>query len=148
MAYAETVPISPLIVVGVDGSPAARAALGWAVGEAASTDAPVLAVSVWRLPADLDGDGSANEHIEQFVRQRLDAAIAAETKGSDVTVAAEVLRGRAETVLVDLSQQAALVVVGLTGQGNGDAGPRPVGEVSERVLARAHCPVVVVRGPA
>lgn len=133
------------IVVGVDGSIAARAALGWAIGAAASTAAPVLAVSVWHLPADFEGDGEANAHIERFVRERLEATIAAEADGADVVVDAQVRRGRPETVLVELSKDAALVVVGLKGQGNGDVAPRAVGEVSEQVLRRAHCPVVVVR---
>lgn len=148
MAHEEVADASSPIVVGVDGSPAARAALAWAISEAASIGASVLAVSVWRLPADVDGDGPGNDHIEQFVRDRLESTIASEVGAAGVAVASEVLRGRAETVLVDLSAHAALVVVGLKGQGNGDVGPRALGEVSERVLTRAHCPVVVVRAPA
>lgn len=39
------------IVVGVDGSPASRDALGWAVRQAHLTGAAVEAVAAWEYPA-------------------------------------------------------------------------------------------------
>jgi nucleotide-binding universal stress UspA family protein len=40
------------IVVGVDGSPASRAALEWAARQAASLHATVLVVTAWRVPTE------------------------------------------------------------------------------------------------
>ena len=43
----------PVILVGVDESPASRAAMKWAVEHACATRAQVQAVAVWHLPPQL-----------------------------------------------------------------------------------------------
>ena len=139
-------PTSGAIVVGIDGSPAARAALAWAVEHARRISLPILAVSAWSLPADVEGPVSPE--IERYVRNRLAETIAEVVGDSSVTVTADVLRGQADAILVELSGSASLLVVGCQGQGNGEPTERLLGDVSERVVTHAHCPVVVVRAGA
>lgn len=137
---------SGAIVVGIDGSPAARAALAWAVEHARCVGSALLAVSAWSLPADVEGPVSPE--IERYVRNRLAETLAEVVGDSGVTVTANVLRGQADAVLVELSSSASLLVVGCQGQGNGEPAERLLGDVSGRVVTHAHCPVVVVRADA
>jgi len=139
-------PASGAIVVGIDGSPAARAALAWAVEHARSVGSALHAVSAWSLPADVEGPVSPE--IERYVRNRLAETLAEVVGDSGVTVTANVLRGQADAVLVELSSSASLLVVGCQGQGNGEPTNRLLGDVSERVVTHARCPVVVVRADA
>ena len=137
---------SGAIVVGIDGSPAARAALAWAVEHARCVGSPLLAVSAWSLPADVEGPVSPE--IERYVRNRLAETLAEVVGDTRVTVTANVLRGQADAALVELSSSASLLVVGCQGQGNGEPTERLLGDVTERVVTHAHCPVVVVRADA
>jgi nucleotide-binding universal stress UspA family protein len=137
---------SGAIVVGIDGSPAARAALAWAAEHARYVGSPLLAVSAWSLPADVEGPVSPE--IERYVRTRLVETLGEVVGDADVTVLAGVLRGQADAALVELSASASLLVVGCQGQGNGEPTQRLLGDVTERVVTHAHCPVVVVRANA
>ena len=72
------------IVVGVDGSDSSKAALAWAVRQAALTGAKVDAVHAWHEPVSYGyGYGYAMivpvPDLEKFARQALDKAIAAVT---------------------------------------------------------------------
>ena len=61
-------------------------------------------------------------------------------------VSQRVVRGHPAQVLLDAAEDAALLVVGSRGRG-GFTGML-LGSVSQHVIARAACPVVVVRTPA
>ncbi|MFE2757678.1 universal stress protein [Actinosynnema sp. NPDC059335] len=137
------------IVVGVDGSPAGRTALRWAVEEAKVRGCEVEAVLAWcadhgmvigpvsaTVAAGVDPDALREDN-----RAVLDAAIA-ETGAEVRAVLAE---GDARDVLVKASEDAALLVVGSRG-----AGPirgALLGSVSSYCVHHAQCPVVVIREP-
>ena len=137
------------IVVGVDASQHAARAAAWAADEAARRGA-VLHV-IHALDADpssaLLEPGIDDGHVHTVG----DAAdqLLAETKHHlldahpALTVTTELTRRGAAGTLVWASREAALVVVGTRGRG-GFAG-LPVGSVSARLAAHAHCPVVVLR---
>ena len=137
------------IVVGVDGSSHSEAALRWALGQARLTGQPVDAVISWRIPAvgvdgvgvlmALDWEGDATRMVEKSVANVVDSPDADR-------VSQRVVEGHPAQVLVDAAADAALLVVGSRGRG-GFTGML-LGSVSQHVIARAACPVVVVRAPA
>ncbi|OKI18561.1 hypothetical protein A6A08_24650 [Nocardiopsis sp. TSRI0078] len=108
--------------MGVDGSPASRAALEWAAREAA--DREDLAV-----------------HADRYVR-----AVVEEARGEhtgDVPVSFAVVEDQAAHALLSRDEGADLLVVGSRGRG-GFAGLL-LGSVSQSVLHHARVPVAVVR---
>jgi nucleotide-binding universal stress UspA family protein len=136
------------VVVGVDGSPDSTHTIEAAFEEAARRKAEVLAVHSWTRSSG-HGHGEHHDH-------RHDAATVAEEEGHlleeslaamrkdypDVPVREHLLRGKPAKILVDLSRQAQLVVVGARGRG-GLAGLL-LGAVSHQVLHHADCPVLVI----
>jgi nucleotide-binding universal stress UspA family protein len=138
------------IVVGVDGSSHSEAALRWALGQARLTGQPVEAVTSWSVPMTwgskgraglvaFDWEGEATSTLEKSVADVVDSADADR-------VSQRVVAGHPAQVLLDAAADAALLVVGSRGRG-GFTGTL-LGSVSQLVVARAACPVVVVREPA
>ena len=132
------------IIVGVDGSPSSEEALRWAIGQARLTGQPVDAVMSWQIPAnfavgpllDFDWEGEAAGALEDAVEKVVDSADADR-------VSLRTVKGHPAQVLLDAAADAALLVVGSRGRG-GFTGML-LGSVSQHVVARAACPVVVVR---
>ncbi|MER7165895.1 universal stress protein [Micromonospora sp. NPDC000207] len=124
-------PQGPLLV-GVDGSPSSRAALGFAFDCAANRSARMLAVRVVEpdRPADT-GEGLAE--IVAGYRQRYPT----------VGVECHTVHGDAETVLVEQSRSAQLTVVAARGDE-----PRRgmLGPVAQTLIYHSPAPVLVVRG--
>ncbi|GAA4465373.1 universal stress protein [Phytohabitans houttuyneae] len=143
-------PTQQPIVVGYDGSDGADAALRWALDDAARTNTAVVLVYAfeWRTVAGQIGlmptawpDDSAREEAHKLIA----AALARAGKlRPEVTVSGTVVDGTAAGVLVDLSYQASLTVLGA--RGRSAFADLLVGSASVAVSAHAHCPVVVVRG--
>jgi len=138
-----------MIVVGIDGSAGAQAALRFAGDEASLRQTELRVVSAWHVPTgvympptymDLDLDAfrqTASEVAERQVVDELGAERAA-------AVGVAIHEGSPAEVLIAESRQAELLVVGSRGHG-GFAGLL-LGSVSQHCAAHAHCPVVVVRG--
>jgi nucleotide-binding universal stress UspA family protein len=135
------------IVVGVDESDNARAALAWAMAEARLRDDQLEAVTAWHepylggtamVPLPIDPDS-----LEESHRNRLEIIIA-EVRGDDPgpAVEATLVRGTATAALLEVSKGADLLVVGSRGQG-GFLGLL-LGSVTQQVVSHAPCPVVVV----
>jgi len=145
----------PGIVVGVDGSANARYALEWAVSEAAVKNAPLtvltvneVAASFWTgQPITVPADQVLLETARKEATELTDKALAdlGESRPSSVTVKA--VNGFAADELIEASQNADLLVVGARGGAHfhgGMASHSPIGSISNKVLHRAQCPVVVV----
>lgn len=138
------------ILVGVDGSPGSRAALRFAIAEAAIRGSEVEAVASWQAPAyAYTGVAVMPPVVElsEAATAALEEAISEERQGlsdaqAQVTVTAVVVQGPAAAVLIDRSHQADLLVVGSRGYG-GFRGLL-LGSVSHQCVSHAHCPVVVV----
>lgn len=141
----EQVPTDPSIVVGIDGSPAATAALRWAAGEARSHDAELTVISVVAPPATFGYPMAVvpgmDEALLQSAEIMLDEALA-EVFGDKrpAKVRRVVEEGTPSRVLIDASAKATLLVVGARGHGG-----FLLGSVSDRCVHHANCPVVVVR---
>lgn len=136
------------IVVGIDGSSFSEEALRWAVGQARLTGQSIEAIITWRIPVDpmvggagpvmADWEGAASRTLQDTVVNVLGTVDADQVKQS-------VVLGPAAPTLLDASADAGLLVVGNRGRG-GFRGML-LGSVTQHVVARAACPVVVVRVP-
>jgi nucleotide-binding universal stress UspA family protein len=134
------------IVVGVDGSETARAALDWALDEARLRNAAVDVVYAWHmLYLHSYPDAGVDLHPGEFerdARQLLDGIIGgADTTGVAAVEPILVCDGAARALL-DTAKGADLLVVGSRGRG-GFTGLL-LGSVSQQVVHHAACPVVVI----
>jgi nucleotide-binding universal stress UspA family protein len=136
-----------MIVVGVDGSPSAAAALLWAGRQARVTAAPLRIVTAWRFPADYSDEVVLTDEDwqpDQAARQiQADALSAAAGQLDGIEPEAIVAEGAAGSVLVTESRDAELLVVG--SRGHRELAGLLLGSVSEYCVAHAGCSVVVVR---
>ncbi len=143
------------IVVGVDGSPGARAALAWTLTAAARAGAAVEVVSAypvdfyWLDPYLLDAEPLAaiRADTEDRVRGllaevRRDPAVSAVAGTADVPVDVVVAAGAPQEHLVARAEQAQLLVAG--SRGRGGVRSTLLGSVALHCVAHAPCPVVVV----
>jgi len=138
------------ILVGIDGSASARAAARWAAREAALRRAPIRLVTAFGWMAVHDEDDpnqiapASRDELLHSARENLAIAAAQVAEvAPDVVVSSEVTAGAPAALLVALSTDVQLVVVGHRGLG-GFAGLL-LGSVGSAVAAHAACPVVVVR---
>ncbi|WP_307798201.1 universal stress protein [Actinoplanes flavus] len=134
-------------MVGVDGSPPARAALRWAVRQARLTGGRLYAVTAWQIPAYYGWVPSAPEDdLAEAAGKVLTSAVrdALGDSPPEVEVVERVEPGHPAQVLIDLSAHACLLVVGC--RGHSTFGGALIGSVSQHCVQHAHCPVVVVRG--
>ena len=135
----------PRVMVGVDGSAPARAALEFAVGEARLRDAVLEAVMAVQLPdyawIDPYGVRLPEEDTLQRAREKLDRMLASvDTEGLELDPVVTAVP--APQALVDRSADCDLLVVGSHGRG-GFRG-LVLGSVSMQCVLHAHCPVTVV----
>jgi nucleotide-binding universal stress UspA family protein len=137
------------IVVGVDGSPGASAALEWACAEARLRDVGVYAVCAYDEPWGIASLGMSSAAAVAELRTALaadaegalDAAQATAPEGVGVT--GEAVQGAAGPALVSASDGSALLVVGSRGRGGFKS--LLLGSVSQYCAAQARGVVVVVR---
>lgn len=138
------------LVVGVDGSVAAQAALEWAVDDARRRGCRIDAICVWHpdyggmigpLPAEVWRE-LAPEALGAAARKVLAEAVEGV---DDLEIRQIVVEGDAKTVLAKASEEAELLVVG--NRGHGPIAGLVLGSVSSYCVHHASCPVVVVRRP-
>ncbi|HYO01710.1 MAG TPA: universal stress protein [Mycobacterium sp.] len=139
------------IVVGVDGSPASRVAVDWAARDAVLRGVPLTVVHVvptpemlvWteaeRLP-DLKEWHQAK--ADDVIRAAVETAEAATRDNGSLQVHSQVLAGATVPALVDLTNDAAMIVVGC--RGIGAIRRLLLGSVSAGLVHHAHCPVAVI----
>jgi nucleotide-binding universal stress UspA family protein len=137
-----------MIVVGVDGSESAKAALRFALDEARLRGAAVRAVAAWHVPTTAYGGAfvppadSLLDELETAARRTLERALADAGDHADLEVASVVREGAPARVLLGEAGDADLLVVGSRGLG-GFRGLM-LGSVSQQCTHHAPCPVVVV----
>lgn len=143
-------------MVGVDGSPASRAALRWAVEQAALAGATVEAVAAWShaegyewqaratnygwvplptLPSRADVQESTAAELRRVVTEELGDESAADVRQSTP-------EGHAAAVLLEIARDARMLVLGRRGHG-GFAGLL-LGSVTRHCSEHAPCPVVII----
>lgn len=136
-----------VVLVGVDGSPASLAALDWAGAYAKVHGLGLSLVCAYAIPsftaAALDGGYAAldDSAIADGARAVLDEALE-RVAPLGLPARSAVATGDAAAVLVDLSREATIAVVGTRGRGG--FAERLLGTVSSALPAHAHCPTVVV----
>lgn len=140
-----------LIVVGVDHSPGARAALVFAEEEALLRGATLHAVHAWQYSyigsTDMEGaipSTAADLHkLRAAAETPLEASIREALPASDLRIERRVVEGVPAGVLVEASRDADLLVVG--SRGRGGFAQLLLGSVSQQCAHHAECPVVIVR---
>ena len=148
-----TDPRSGVIVAGIDGSAAARAAAEWAAADA------VLRGAALRLVHALDHPAPASyptpvlvsppvtEHMRRWARQLLQTtSTELSAEHPDLVVDTVAVEGTPWSVLVGESATASLTVVG--SHGGGQLDEVVLGSVASRLTSHAHGSVVVVRKAA
>jgi len=136
----------PVVVVGTDGSPGSVEALRWALRQAQATGAEVRVVLAWEVATSLGNlSEMADADWADIARAAVDEAVAAEADVS-VPISTKVVIGHPSNVLVEVSKDADLLVVGC--RGHGRVLGMVLGSVSNHCTHHAHCPVVVVPSPA
>ncbi|MDI9833112.1 universal stress protein [Streptomyces sp. KAU_LT] len=140
------------VLLGVDGSPAARGAVEFAFSEASRHGTDLIALHVWSNRTERAYASPADPPFVTYDEGRLhdeEERVLAEALGGlgdlypDVRVERRLVRGRVRHTLIEAGADAGLLVVGARGRG-GFAGLL-LGSVSQAVLHHAPCPVAVVR---
>ena len=136
------------LVVGVDGSSASNAAVAWAARDAAMRNVPLtlvhmLSTYVPTFP-QIPLPGGVAVWQEEDARLVLEEAakLARESAGGSVVVGTELKSSPPIPTLVQLSEDADMVVVG--SHGRGAVGRALLGSVSSGVLRGAACPVAII----
>lgn len=136
------------VLVGVDGSPGAQAALAVAFEEAGLRGTSVLAVHAWKEVGVFDSVVSVTAHRWPELYAKEEAVVDTQLapwreRYPDVPVVRVIKRGDPAETLVDVSASAQLAVVGSHGSG-GFAGML-LGSVSAAAVLLARIPVIVAR---
>ncbi|MGW7665201.1 universal stress protein [Streptomyces sp. NPDC054756] len=140
------------VLLGVDGSPAARGAVEFAFSEASRHGTDLIALHVWSNRTERAYASPADPPFVTYDEGRLhdeEERVLAEALGGlgdlypDVRVERRLVRGRVRHTLIEAGADAGLLVVGARGRG-GFTGLL-LGSVSQAVLHHAPCPVAVVR---
>jgi nucleotide-binding universal stress UspA family protein len=142
------------VVVGVDGSPASRAALDYAAGTAKDTSAPLIVMRAWNvlLRDPLVGvdarvliDRDALLRWDRGAAQQiLDAAVdRVRTQYPEVAVTPSLVEAAPAAAVLDAAADAGLIVVGTRAQGA--VLSLLLGSVSHAVVHASSRPVAVVR---
>lgn len=134
------------VIVGVDGSDGARAALRFAVAEAGRRHAKLHVVCAWEVVTAISASvvpavalGDFEKGAERIVA---DALAEAAELDPEVECEGEAVHGQAARVLLDAADAEDVIVVGTRGHG-GFVGLL-IGSVSQQVSHHAPCPVVIV----
>ena len=138
------------ILVGVDGSPAAKYAVDWAAREAAMRNVRLTIVHAVRpigipQPPLASSVAFARWQVEQgqaFLDKAAEIAQSTTQDGGPTQIESELLFAPVVPTLVDLSKEAQMVVVG--SRGRGPFARSLLGSVSSSLIRHAHCPVAVI----
>jgi nucleotide-binding universal stress UspA family protein len=139
------------IVVGVDGSQGALAALRWAVDDARRRGDDIEVVHAWHLPpmgaepystatVGLDADV-----FHEMGHALIDEAISAAGDSTGINIERRVVMGEASNVILQAAEGADELVVG--SRGHGALLGLLLGSVASQCARHATCPVVIVHPP-
>nr|WP_042190964.1 universal stress protein [Kibdelosporangium sp. MJ126-NF4]CEL19745.1 Universal stress protein family [Kibdelosporangium sp. MJ126-NF4]CTQ96970.1 Universal stress protein family [Kibdelosporangium sp. MJ126-NF4] len=134
-------PRSAPVVVGVDGSPASKAAVAFAFGYAAQHMSGVRAVHVWHRSV-LPGAGDLPAQRRAHLRVVTETLADAQQRHPNVPAWTVSTIGNAHEFLAEESMRAQLVVVGTHGRGARSG--MLLGSVSQALLRNASSPLAVI----
>ena len=137
---------APRIVVGVDGSTNADAALRWAIDEGRRRGASVEVVHAWHMPFVTPYPYVMTESdtavFEDLARETLDQAIRRANPTTEDRISSFTSVSGPASLILEAAKGADLIVVGTRGRSAAKAAL--LGSVSHQVTLHATCPVVVV----
>ncbi|WP_199547234.1 universal stress protein [Streptomyces sp. N35] len=143
------VPSHGALIVGVDGSAAALAALRWSAAKALLFDAPVVAVHAWlpsglyRAPYAPAGDAPTVEQDRHWALRTLEETVAQLHQLDPAAVVVSVLdQGPPAAVLLHHARHALLLALGR--RTRQDATVAPSAAVTRACERNAMCPVITV----
>lgn len=139
------------ILVGIDGSHTADAALRWAVEEARLRSLPLTLLHTYGprddegvIAAALGTGAAAEAKARQAATLLLEHTVdGLGEEAKDVEIRTAAVAGQPAAALLEYAREADLLVVGARGRG-GFAGLL-LGSVSQQCIQHAMCPIVVVR---
>ncbi|TDN91605.1 universal stress protein [Microbacterium sp. BK668] len=135
------------VLVGVDGSASSVEALRYADGVSKALGRPLEVITTWVSPMSggyySRGEWPPEDDAQAAQRDAI-ATVFGDTPPPRLS--ARVVPGPAASTLIEESKTAGMLVLGSRGHG-GFAGMM-LGSVSSACAHHAHCPVLIVRGPA
>jgi nucleotide-binding universal stress UspA family protein len=137
------------VVVGVDGSRGADAALRFSIDESRLRHAELRIVCAWDVPPMAYAAGfppvGIEEGLEKAAEATVEDVLQRVQRPSDVAIEAVVVRGQPAEALLRAADDADLLVVGARGRG----GFRSLllGSVSHQVASHSHIPTTIVPAP-
>ena len=135
---------SKSVIVGINGSQAAVNAAKWSIDEALGRQLPLRLVYVIpRREAQIGSAPTSEWELKRAEMALSQAECAIQSERKPVEVETAILSGDPAEVLINQSQDAALVCVGTARRGwasDGLLGPTAAG-----LVARARCPVAIIR---
>lgn len=136
------------IVVGIDGSDAAQAAIAFAAEEASFRGVPLIAVYAWMPPLTPGLEYLWSEDLVESQRSAAEEAIAIGTAGlaeryPDLVIEREIVQAPPVAALLQAAERGQLLVVG--SRGRGGLSRLLLGSVSHGVLQALPCPTVVTK---
>ncbi|MFR9749649.1 universal stress protein [Nocardia sp. 004] len=145
MSDSSTLPV----LVGIDGSQSALAAVRWAAIEAAHHHAPLHVVYAIGDPLDFGPDTPIPQWEQDYQQEGLDAlevarktAVAASASIEELDITTDLVQAPPIPTLRDRSEAARLLVIGT--RGLGFLGRGLLGSVSTALARHADCPVAVI----
>lgn len=143
-----------VILVATDGSRAASAALDEAIALAAETGDGIAAITVWRA---LQGDFGLAYPSTAMLNDLLDAErthaeaalgdAAARAEAADVRIKTRLTTGDPAERICAYAEEIDARLIAIGTRGYGTVASLLLGSVSNAVIRRASCPVLVVREP-
>ncbi len=138
------------LVVGVDGSAASKAAVGWAAHDASLRNSPVTLVHVatglgaaWPYTPPPIGFGEWQQRLgREFLTEAVAIVEVATQETGPIQVKTEMYYSAPVPTLVDMSKDSEMVVVGYRG---GGALRALLGSVASGLIHHSHSPVAVIR---
>lgn len=136
------------VVVGIDGSDAAKQAIAYAAEEASRREVHLTAVYAWMPPLTPGLEYLWSEELVESQRTAAEEAIAIgvaglSTRYPDLEVRREIVQASPVAALLQTAEHAELLVVG--SRGRGAISRLLLGSVSHGVLQALPCPVIVTR---
>jgi nucleotide-binding universal stress UspA family protein len=132
------------VVVGINGSPAAVSAAKWAIDEALARQMPLRLLYVIPRKGAQPGAAPISEwELERGEMALCQAEGAVVSAGKPVEIETAVLSGDPAQVLIDASQDAAMVCVGTSRRGWASDGL--LGPTAAALVMDAQCPVAIIR---
>jgi nucleotide-binding universal stress UspA family protein len=143
------VTLTNIVLVGVDGSGESGAALKYAVAEANRRGARLRVVSTYFPEYSVHGrtqpltssEAAIEVDVEKEARRMVEDALAGESPQPPVEIV--VAAGPAAGVLIDMSAEVDVLVLGHRGRGG--FASMLLGSVGMQCVLHARCPVIVVR---